>query len=98
MVPKEDERGIMVSALQSREFGFGFRKVTRDELARVNASRIEKEYKDTAAAIKIKGTAMKIRSLREKTPSYSFLSIVQTMKDIGLTNVSLFDWKTAWIF
>ena len=59
MVPKEDGTGIMVSALQSREFGFGFRKLTRDELVRVNASRVEKEYKDTAAAIKIKGSAMK---------------------------------------
>ena len=46
ILPKEDGTGLMVSALQSREFGFGFRKLLETELAQINILREGKKYID----------------------------------------------------
>ncbi len=52
IVPKDNGTGIMYSCIQSREFGFGFRRLTEDELERVNSARRgrDKFYQDTDAA------------------------------------------------
>ena len=59
ILPKGDGTGLVVSTLQSREFGFGFRKLIETELAQINISRVGKRYIDEAAARKIKGSAVK---------------------------------------
>jgi hypothetical protein len=52
LVPKEDGTGAMISAMQSREFGFGFPELTNDQLLSINSIRMAKEYSDVNAAIK----------------------------------------------
>ena len=55
--PKEDGVGVMVSALQSREFGWGFPPLSEEELKKVNDFRGEiehREYLDKDAAIFVK--------------------------------------------
>ena len=61
MVPKREKGegpGLMVSAMQSYEFGFGL-ELSADELAQVNAVRLGEHYCDTAAAIELTGTSLK---------------------------------------
>ena len=52
VVPKDNGTGIMHSCIQSREYGFGFRKLTEDELEQVNSARRcrDKFYQDEDAA------------------------------------------------
>ena len=47
--PKDEGLGIMISAFQCREFGFGM-KITDEELATINRYREGKEYLDKDAA------------------------------------------------
>ncbi len=47
--PKDEGLGIMISAFQSRELGFGM-KITEEDLARINRYREGKEYIDVDAA------------------------------------------------
>jgi len=54
IVPKDDGLGVMISAFQSREFGFGM-PVTPDQLEEVNFIRREQKYKDEKAAIEAGG-------------------------------------------
>ena len=53
LIPKDEGQGVMISAFQSREFGFGFRALTDEELKRVNASRKGKHYSDQEAAVMV---------------------------------------------
>jgi hypothetical protein len=53
VVPKDDGQGVMISAFQSREFGFGL-EVTNEDLEAVNATRNGVKYKDEKAAIETK--------------------------------------------
>jgi hypothetical protein len=53
IVPKDEGAGIMISAFQSREFGFGLH-MSEQELALVNEYRRDKKYQDEEAA-KAKG-------------------------------------------
>ena len=54
LLPKDEGQGIMLSAFQSREFGFGFRKLTESELESINMKRLsDVTYKDVEAAIKL---------------------------------------------
>ena len=48
--PKDDGHGVMVSAFQSREFGFGL-DVTEADLKEVNRRRQGVRYRDTQAAL-----------------------------------------------
>jgi len=57
-LPKHNGMGLMISAFQSREFGFGF-DMTPDELARVNHKRKGKSYEDTVAAMDVRGSEKK---------------------------------------
>lgn len=57
----------MVSAFQSREFGFGFRALTSDELRKINQTRQGKEYTDKEAAIRL-GCEDGIKRLMDKHP------------------------------
>ena len=50
IVPKDNGQGIMYSCCQSREFGFGFRPLTEEEVAGINRERrIGKLYLDQEA-------------------------------------------------
>jgi hypothetical protein len=49
IVPKDDGCGIMITAFQSREFGFGL-EISKEDMARVNTFRKDQVYKDEAAA------------------------------------------------
>ena len=60
LVPKDDGQGVMVSAFQSREFGFGFRKLTTTEVEKINAEKRHNcEYIDKTAAVSKRGSANK---------------------------------------
>jgi hypothetical protein len=48
LVPKNEGQGIMISALQSREFGFGL-PLIEEQLKVVNEARVGEHYKDTEA-------------------------------------------------
>jgi hypothetical protein len=58
LVPKDEGQGVMVSAFQSREFGFGL-DLTPEQLQMVNQARRGKKYKDEEAAISRLGSALK---------------------------------------
>ncbi len=49
IIPKEDGCGIMISAFQGQEFGFGL-EISKEDMARMNAFRKDQVYKDEAAA------------------------------------------------
>jgi hypothetical protein len=55
LMPKDDGQGVMISAFQSREWGFGFRLITEEEYVRINAKRDGKLYKDAEAAEAVVG-------------------------------------------
>ena len=58
IVPKDEGAGIMISAFQSREFGFGLH-MSEQELALVNEYRRDKKYQDEEAAKAKRGDAKK---------------------------------------
>ena len=60
--PKEDGVGVMVSALQLREFGWGFPPLTKDQVEKINAFRSKEEnkhYCDRDAAEQVRKTSEK---------------------------------------
>ena len=60
IVPKDDGTGLMVSALQSCEFGIGFQKLTDIEVTEINNKMCRgKRYFDEEAARKVKGSPVK---------------------------------------
>lgn len=64
--PKSEGQGLMISALQSREFGFGFQPLLSPQWAIINEKRNGEKYVDEDAAISIHGTAFK--KVLEKDP------------------------------
>jgi hypothetical protein len=78
LLPKTD--GLMKSAFQSRETGFGM-NLSRMQLDEINESRRGKNYVDVDAAMAIHGQATKKTSKSHLL--LSFLSSEQTMKGIG---------------
>ena len=58
LVPKDDGQGVMLSAFQSREFGFGL-ELSKEHLEEVNYMRRGKKYQDEEAAKKIRGKSDK---------------------------------------
>jgi len=58
LVPKDDGQGLMISAFQSREFGFGYH-LDEEQLAKVNFGRRGEKYLDEEAAKKYKGNSLK---------------------------------------
>jgi hypothetical protein len=58
LVPKEEGQGVMISAFQSREFGFGM-PLTEEQIQTVNEFRKGKKYKDEEAAAKYLGSILK---------------------------------------
>jgi len=54
IVPKDDGLGVMISAFQSREFGFVM-PLTSDQLEEVNIMRRDQKYKDEKAAMEAGG-------------------------------------------
>ena len=53
LLPKDEGQGVMLSAFTSREFGFGFKMLTDNELAIVNDKRDGTFYSDKDAAISL---------------------------------------------
>ena len=51
VMPKDDGMGIMISAFQSQEFGFGLKNLSEEQLKTVNQSQEGKTYKDEEAAV-----------------------------------------------
>ena len=58
IMPKTAGAGIMISAFQSRELGWGI-PITEAQLQQINTARRNQEYFDTAAAIAVNGDAKK---------------------------------------
>ena len=61
-MPKDEGSGIMISAFQSREFGFGFADYDKDLQDKVNANRLDQlnsRYIDGNAAIAVHNTPIK---------------------------------------
>jgi hypothetical protein len=58
LVPKDKGQGVMVSAFQIREFGFGL-ELTPDQLNVVNQARRGMKYKDEESANSRRGTTIK---------------------------------------
>lgn len=58
LTPKDEGKGIMISALISREFGFGV-QWTKDLADKVNDLRDGERYKDSEAAIAVYGSDLK---------------------------------------
>ena len=58
LLPKTDGLGLMLSAFQSRETGFGL-KLSSIQIGEINETRRNKNYVDVDAAIAINGQAMK---------------------------------------
>ena len=54
LLPKTSGYGIMISAFQSRELGFGL-NITSDDLHEINKMRKGKKYEDYKAAIEVHG-------------------------------------------
>jgi len=94
IVPKDDGCGIMISAFQSREFGFGL-EISKEDMARVNALRKDQVYKDEAAAKAKHGDSKKKHLLIHRLSIT--LSMVQTVKDIGFMSTWCSSWKTIQI-
>jgi hypothetical protein len=58
IVPKDEGAGVMISAFQCREFGFGF-QLNADQLKRINEKRKDTRYVDEEAANKYNGGPLK---------------------------------------
>ena len=59
LLPKYEGIGIMVSAVQCREFGFVHGELTDDELKKINDWRRNKNYLDGDSARTVNGTTLK---------------------------------------
>lgn len=59
IVPKDEGAGLMISAFVSRDFGFGLKALTTDQLNMINEARRQKKYCDEEAAKQINGDARK---------------------------------------
>ena len=57
-LPKHNGMGLMISAFQLREFGFGF-EMTPEKLDQVNRKRNGKSYEDEVAAMDVQGSEKK---------------------------------------
>jgi hypothetical protein len=58
LVPKDEGMGIMIRAMMSQEFGWGF-ELTPEQLAKVNEKRAGKNYEDAESATAKRGNAAK---------------------------------------
>ena len=54
ILPKNDGMGVMVSAFQSREFGWGM-EITNQQMVRINQRRFQQDYFDKVAANDVHG-------------------------------------------
>lgn len=80
-LPKSDGMGVMVSAMQSREFGWGM-VLTADQLKDINAKRARDiEYYDKEASKDVLGTTKK--KILQSHHSFASWSMVQTRRDTG---------------
>ena len=87
--------GLMVAAMCSHEFGFGFR-LTNEQLGIVNAYRDGKKYIDGDAALNLFGTD-KMQALTT-SPFVRLFAYGKGNLDIGVSVIWLFRWKTVSLF
>jgi len=77
--PKTIGEGFMLSAFKSREFGFGHRPFTEEEVQRINQYRANKTYLDSEAAKTVLGSDLKndhpIKSADGDTPFIRYLLV-----------------------
>jgi hypothetical protein len=83
LVLKDEGQGLMISAFQSREFGFGYH-LDEEQLAKVNFGRRGKKYVDEEAAKNTKGSHSK--ATLKKALSFLYLSTEHRMRVIGATS------------
>ena len=67
LMPKTEGEGLMLSAYQSREFGFSYR-LSQQQLDQVNLWRRGKEYHDKEGALEVLGTVHKQQKILTETP------------------------------
>ena len=58
IIPKDEGYGIMISAMTSREFGFGM-QLSAEDLVKINKERENKKYSDEEAAVAVHGNSNK---------------------------------------
>jgi hypothetical protein len=58
LLPKDEGQGLMISAFQATEFGFGH-QLNEDQLVQVNIVRRGMKYQDEEVAKKYKGNSLK---------------------------------------
>jgi hypothetical protein len=58
ILPTNDGMGVMVSAFQSREFGWGM-KISDEQMARINQRQIQQDYFDKVASNGVHGSKKK---------------------------------------
>jgi hypothetical protein len=58
LVPKDEGMGIMISAMMSHKFGWGF-ELSPEQLAKVNKKRAGENYEDAESATSKRGNAVK---------------------------------------
>jgi hypothetical protein len=87
----------MVSAIQSREFGFAV-VVSEEQLKKVNEKRKKFQYKDLKAAVEAGGAKMALKSHLPFRPLYIPLNMGLTVMVIGTTTTWCCSWKTVWMY
>ena len=58
VIPKDEGHGVMISAMTSREFGFGM-VLSEEDLLKINTARENKKYSDEEAAVAVRGHSTK---------------------------------------
>jgi hypothetical protein len=94
IVPKDDGAGLMLSAFQCREFGFGLQMSEQDH-ALVNEYRKDKNYIDKDAAKEKCRDAKKKHLL--KAPLYLNSNTGRVGRGTGCMSIWFSSLKTAWI-
>ena len=84
LIPKDDGQGIMISAFQSHEFGFGL-TLTKEQLDEINRKCNGEKYCDKKAAIHLHGT--------DKKPALTKSPFVCEF-EYGANNDSYWNYKT----
>ena len=81
LLPRTEGEGYMLSAIVSRDLGFG-RPLSKKELETINVARQDKRYLDEKAALEINKTLEKPTRLLSST-----CTLVCTTRNIGLASI-----------
>jgi hypothetical protein len=92
LLPKDEGEGVMISGFVSHELGFGL-TISKEQFQQINRNREGAKYLDEAAALKVKGSALK--QPLKSDPSIREFFREQMHKAGGLTTTSFFRWKMS---